>query len=308
MSLMRTLKKETAKAVFMFVSDKEKRKVMRKTLELKWGCADLSYYEVYFDGVFHKYNGLVATAANVKTLILGDSHAQFGCVPFLIGESAYNCAFNANSLYESFETLKKAAELCPELQTVVLFCSFYNGGYSLVRTTEAWRCKVLEKCLGIPFDFSVNKMMDFRPYDKIIAGLTPSTDKIYCQGFDFVGQHINRSTKKTRDRVLHHFKIYQKYNNQWGILRDFCDYCKQRGSRAVLVNPPVRSDYKAVLNEVGGRVSLIDDINDISTEKGVLLIDASDGFDDDDFADADHLNFNGAVKLTRRIMQAGKIH
>ena len=57
----------------------------------------------------------------------------------------------------------------------------------------------------------------------------------------------------------------------------------------------------------GGGVSLIDDINDISTEKGVLLIDASDGFDDDDFADADHLNFNGAVKLTRRIMQAGKI-
>lgn len=38
-----------------------------------------------------------------------------------------------------------------------------------------------------------------------------------------------------------------------------------------------------------------------------MLIDASDGFGDDDFADADHLNFNGAVKLTRRIMEAGNL-
>lgn len=307
MPLMRAIKKKMAKALFMFVSDKEKRKAKRKALELKWNCADASYYRIYFDSVVHKYDGLVANAANVETLILGDSHAQFGCVPFLIGENAYNCAFNANSLYESFETLKKSAELCPELKTVVLFCSFYNGGYSLVRTTEAWRCKILEKRLGIPFDFSVNKTIDFSLYEKIIAGLKPSTDKVYCQGFDFVGQQINRSTKKTRDRVLHHFKIYQKYSNQWEILRGFCDFCKQKGLRAILVNPPVRGDYAAVLNEVGGGVSLIDEIKIISIEKGVLLIDASDGFGDDDFADADHLNFNGAVKLTRRIMEAGNL-
>ncbi len=46
------------------------------------------------------------------------------------------------------------------------------------------------------------------------------------------------------------------------------------------------------------------DISKIAAEKSVALLDARDGFDDDDFADADHLNFNGAVKLTRRITGA----
>lgn len=303
MSIGAFVKKKAAKIATFPVLNKEKRRLLRKKLELKWGCADTSVLDVYFDSVIRKYNGLVAGAQKIETLISGDSHAQFGCLPFVMGADAYNCAFNANSLYESFETVKRAAEMCPRLKTVVLFVSFYNGGYSLVRTTEAWRCRILEKYLGFPFDFSVNKTIDVRLYDKSIEKLRLSGDNLCCQGFDFAGLRISRSTKKTRDRVLHHFKIYQKYSNQWDVLRNFCDFCKEKGLRAVLVCPPARSDYTETLKEiVGGGVSLIENISDIAAEKGVVLLDTRDGFADDDFADADHLNFNGAVKLTRRIM------
>lgn len=209
MSIGAFIKKKTAKIVTFPVLNKEKRRSLRKKLELKWGCADTGVLNVYFDSVMRKYNGLVENAPEIETLVSGDSHAQFGCAPFVMGENAYNCAFNANSLYESFEVVKRAAEMCPRLKTVVLFVSFYNGGYSLVRTTEAWRCRILEKYLKMPFDFSVNKTIDVRLYDAAIEKLRLSGDNLCCQGFDFAGQHINRSTKKTRDRVLHHFKIYQ---------------------------------------------------------------------------------------------------
>lgn len=66
----------------------------------------------------------------------------------------------------------------------------------------------------------------------------------------------------------------------------------------------MRSDYAAVLNEVGQGFDPTAVVKQIAAEKGVALLDARDGFDDDDFADADHLNFNGAVKLTRRITGA----
>lgn len=304
MSIGAFIKKKAAKIVTFPVLNKEKRRSLRKKLELKWGCADTGVLNVYFDSVMRKYNGLVENAPEIETLVSGDSHAQFGCAPFVMGGNAYNCAFNANSLYESFEVVKRAAEMCPRLKTVVLFVSFYNGGYSLVRTTEAWRCRILEKYLKIPFDFSVNKTIDVRLYDAAIEKLRLSGDNLCCQGFDFAGQHINRSTKKTRDRVLHHFKIYQKYDNQWSVLRDFCDFCKEKGLRPLLVYPPVRTDYAAVLNEVGQGFDPTAVVKQIAAEKGVALLDARDGFDDDDFADADHLNFNGAVKLTRRITGA----
>ncbi len=169
---------------------------MRKRLECRWGCLQTAAYDIYFDSVWHKHAGLLKNADKIDTLILGDSHAQFGIVPFLMGSGAYNYAFNANSLYETFESLKFAAGRCKNLKTVILMCSFYNGGYSLIRGSEAWHCRILAKKFAMNYDFSLNPGYDFDFYDKIIEKLSPDPDKVCCQGYDFVGQRINRSTKK----------------------------------------------------------------------------------------------------------------
>ena len=57
MSINAFIKKKVAKIVAFPVSNKEKRRLLRKKLELKWGCADTSVLDVYFDSVMHKYNG-----------------------------------------------------------------------------------------------------------------------------------------------------------------------------------------------------------------------------------------------------------
>lgn len=139
---------------------------------------------------------------------------------------------------------------------------------------------------------------------KLLRNLAPIPIKSVVRGYDFVGQRINRSTKKTRERALHHYKIYQKYDNQWPLLEEICQFCASAGIRPVIVDSPTRSDYTAVLDEVGKGADLSADLKQIAKRLGVLFVEMSGGFDDEDFADADHLNFNGAVKLTRRLMDS----
>ena len=287
------------------IPGRDKRRLMRKRLDFRWGGGvQIATCSIYFDSVWHKHTGLLENADKIDTLILGDSHAQFGIVPFLMGTGAYNYAFNANSLYETFESLKFAAGHLKNLKTVVLMCAFYNGGFSLIRGSEAWHCRILAKKIGMNYDFSLNPGYDFDLYDKIIEKIVPDPDKICCQGYDFVGQRINRSTKKTQKRALHHYKIYQKYDNQWPILEEICRFCASAGIRLVVLDAPARSDYMAVLRDASQGADLSADMKQILKRHGVLFINMSDGFDDEDFADADHLNFNGAVKLTRRLMNA----
>lgn len=304
MAFLLLLKKKIIKLATCLIPGKDKRRLIRKRLEYRWGCLQTAAYNIYFDSVWHKRAGLLENADKIDTLILGDSHAQFGVVPFLMGPGAYNYAFNANSLYETFESLKFAAGHCKNLKTVILMCSFYNGGYSLIRGSEAWHCRILAKKFAMNYDFSLNPGYDFDFYDKIIEKLLPDPDKVCCQGYDFVGQRINRSTKKTRERALHHYKIYQKYDNQWPLLEKICQFCASAGIRPVIVDSPARSDYTAVLDEAEKGADLSAGLKQIAKRLGVSFVEMSGGFDDEDFADADHLNFNGAVKLTRWLMNS----
>ncbi|MBO4519632.1 MAG: hypothetical protein J5787_00325 [Alphaproteobacteria bacterium] len=296
------LKKEIIKAGLCWIPNKEKRRFLRKKWELKWHCLDIEPYAGYFDSVWHKHRGLLEDADKIDTLLLGDSHAQFGLVPFAFPEGmfAHNYAFNANSLYETFESLKFAASKCKNLKNVVLLCSFYNGGFSLIRGGDAWHCRILEKKIGMKFDFGLNPAFDSAFYDEIINGLSPRAGKVYCQGYDFVGLHVSPSTQKTRERVEHHFRIYRKYKNQLSLLDDIISFCEQKGIKIVLANSPVRSDYAAVLNELSQGEDTLSDIRQAAGKHGVALLDPT-GFADDDFSDSDHLNFNGALKLTRQL-------
>ncbi|MBR1778826.1 MAG: hypothetical protein IJ752_09635 [Alphaproteobacteria bacterium] len=191
---------------------------------------------------------------------------------------------------------------CKNLKNVILVCSFYNGGYSLIRGSEAWHCRILAKKFNMPYDFGLNPKYDFAFYDKIIEQMTPRFDRVYCQGYDFAGIEIHPSTKKTRERALHHFKIYQKYKNQLPVLDEICAFCQKADLRLILVDAPVRSDYAAVLAEAAPDTDLTALIKEVAGRYQIKLIKPA-GFADEDFADSDHLNFNGALKLTRQLVK-----
>ena len=155
-------KKNLIRVISWRFFDRARRKRYRKLAEIKYGVFNPSeqYHLNFAASARVKREGLEAAAADIKTLIIGASHAAAGVLPFMFGENAYNFAINANGLYETLFTLKYAAERCPNLKKVILEASYFSGSHSKVHTRLLWECCVLEKELGIHYDYAQNKVAD----------------------------------------------------------------------------------------------------------------------------------------------------
>ena len=64
---------------------KSKRRQVRDKLRQKFGVLPLAAAQIFINSVTQKINGLQKSAQQVKIMALGDSHAQFGVLPFALG-------------------------------------------------------------------------------------------------------------------------------------------------------------------------------------------------------------------------------
>ena len=82
-------------------------------------------------------------------------------------------------------------------------------------------------------------------------------------------------------------------------LKSLFNLASSDGRQLVVVIPPFRSDYKNLLPPEN---FLFEKLNKLEVD-GLKILNYynSDKFDDTDFGDADHLNENGAIKLTKEI-------
>ena len=274
----------------------------------------------FIEMVKKKHQGLSEKANEIDTLFIGDSHAEFGTLPFLISPNAYNYAMTANGLYEIYKTLQIATEMCPKLKKVVCFVSFYQCGYSEIRGSGAKWCQALDNLLGIEYDYSLNKEHNFELTARALAPLTSkntrreeknriesqNSGRIYCQGYNFAGIDVSPIHEKDKERAAHHFKIYANYKSEIPWLQKICDWAKEHQQALYLINSPERSDYKQVISELSNGTDVLAWIKDIAQQNNVPFYNFNDDFDDNDLADSDHLNFNGAVKMTRKIAEVIK--
>ena len=131
-------------------------------------------------------------------------------------------------------------------------------------------------------------------------------EKVYCQGYNFAGLEIAPIKLTDKGRAEHHFKIYDKYKSEIPWFEKICDWCKEHNQKLYLINSPERSDYKQVIDELKGEKDILKELKDIAKQYDVSFYDFNDDFNDEDMADSDHLNFNGAVKMTRKIAEVIK--
>lgn len=140
----------------------------------------------------------------------------------------------------------------------------------------------------------------------MLANLLPNigsnmNGRIYCQGYNFTGIDVFPIHKKDKERAAHHFKIYANYKSELPWLQKICDWAKEHNQELYFVNSPERSDYKQVIAELSKGTDVLKEIKDIAQKNSVPFYNFNDDFNDADLADSDHLNFNGAVKMTRKI-------
>lgn len=319
MNINPKLSKIIAKFCTFYIVDKGKRRLIRQNISMRFGNASDELVR-FVNMVKDKYKGLSKASDKIDTLFIGDSHAELGALPFMIGENAYNFALTANGLYEIYKTLQVATQTCPKLQKVICFVSFYQCGYSEIRGSGAKWCQALDNLLGIEYDYSLNKEHNFELTARALAPLTSkntrreeeiraetqNAERFYCQGYDFVGLYISPIREKDKERAAHHFKIYANYKSELPWLQKICDWAKEHQQALYLINSPERSDYKQVISELSIGTDVLAWIKEIAQQNNVPFYNFNDDFNDKDLADSDHLNFNGAVKITRKIAEVIK--
>ncbi len=266
---------------------------------------------------------LQASADHVEVLILGSSHEHEGVVPGLVHSNAFNLSAVSQSLYYDCALVRKYAPILPRLQLVVIPISYFSFEMELAGTTEEWRSYYYRHIHGISHP-------DFRQETRL-----RNWSAWYLYGRDFGWQAIRGSapplvrsdydpgggvvdTRPPEKRTLHLKPDYVRTSAPVAFarhatsmhaenraphlkdLRGLAATLRQRGVRVVFLTLPVSANYLGRLSpEVRARNAKT--VQELCREFGSEWKDYSGDprFTDDDFWDADHLNFPGAAKFSR---------
>jgi hypothetical protein len=213
-------------------------------------------------------------------------------------ENSYNLGLISTDLHFCYHLYNNYRNKLSQLQNIIVFFNIPSPGYSLIHTSERYRVVAYNYFFNIPY---LNDKFINPKYEKWINKKCDKLKSINIEsdyrGYDkktYYGTNI-----LTHERIRTHIRENKREPNQLHWLKDLNELIQKDNRKLFIIIPPFRSDYKKLLPEQ----SII--FKKIFKLKGIEFIDYynSNKFSDDDFGDADHLNEQGAKKLTNEIYQ-----
>lgn len=257
---------------------------------------DYSFKRAYLDD----------NASDLNTLVLGSSHSYRGINPKFLEQPAFNAAMVSQSLDYDLKILEKYESNLHNLETIILPISYHSLFSSLKTGVENWRAPYynIYYKIGNPLKFeilsrkgssSLLKMFDFYFLDvKFIKtdslGWSPRSLKVDVEELNSSG--IKAAQRHTKDN----FDLFQLEN-----LNKINALANRNNWKLVLVTFPVYGSYIENLNKEQLKLAIYQCQEMAKLNDNVIyfnLINA-DTFNAIDFYDADHLNKDGANKLSR---------
>lgn len=257
-----------------------------------------------------KYEWMSEHGGDVQTLILGNSHGVFGIKPDMLGTSAYNlCNVSQTFEYDDF-LLRHFYPLCKQLKTVILVVDHSNFFDPPLEDGEPYRCIYYRLYMHYP------KHALFSRYGFELADVTAARKKVQNWyknkhiPYDHLGwntsyrKECRRASDLTDDNarktVLRHHQHGLKYvEDNKASLFSIAAFCQQNHLRLILLQTPVLSAYNRAIEFVYDD-ALQKSLLACKEQYGAVIADysADQRFSYDDLFDADHLNHEGAEKLS----------
>ena len=256
-----------------------------------------------------KRTKLVNQKDRIEILVLGSSHSFFGLNPEYFSAPAYNMAHVSQTFSLDFELLKEFGPSLSQLRTIVLplsLQSLYDIGEDL---PSIYRNYVLyyglPNCKGWQYSYELQQPTAFRQAVSRLFSLSKSSD-FTVNSFGF-GTSYGTASKETSSGTL-----MQTLNRHFGegdravvpeelkALSNILEWAALHRLRVILLATPVSDDYYSLVpKRIKEEVDSIAKSYLSDTEK-VIYLDWNqiDEFDQSDFYDWDHLNNQGAKKLT----------
>jgi hypothetical protein len=263
-----------------------------------------------------KKTGMEQAVDSARILILGSSQAFDDIDPVVLGHPAYNLANVSQSLYYDSRLALKYIDRMPGLRLVILTISDFTFGYEMGNLPEAWRQYFYWHYFGILHP-SV-EWLDSRYFFRF-ALYPPEMMKGMLFGkpvdsswFDPVSREGWRPVPPPADSVSFNAKTAESLadfhaslrkssliTTTAGYIEDLLKELDRRKMKAVAVVLPVTSVYSAnVSPEILEENRKI--LEGLENKFGIKCFNymKDPRFGQADFADADHLNSQGAAKFS----------
>ena len=257
-----------------------------------------------------KHQWMLKHAPTVETLVLGHSHTLYGIRPDRLGKHAF-------SLAQQSQTYRYDAYLLTHypltrLKTIILPFNYSSLWEDFERQPneqfQAMRYRIYMDC-------DIHPRLSWYGFEVMYMPLvTEKLRSLFTPGRNH-WDHLGWATEYTKEARLQDWddgKNRAEANTRHdtdivsmneGILRDIFDYCQKHHIRVILLNTPVSETFRTyedprqrnINTQVLNRL-----LHDYPTVN-YLDWEADPRFTSDDFYDSDHLNHEGAQKLTQAI-------
>lgn len=253
----------------------------------------------------YKFSFMSRNSANIKTLILGSSHTFRGIDPKYIEGKAFNLAYSSQDLKRDAYLLDRFIGQMDSLQTVVLSYSYHTIPEMMEDLNNA---NTLLKYYGIYMEYPETRYsleISIPGWIKKCTAHWRGEDIRHCDTLGFgtkeKDQPIQLTENEARKVLAHHtFSNFGRVSENKTILRHIAATCKAHDIRLILLTTPVTSYYNKNISQE--QYSIMQSVAKELTDEfdNVVYLNHMDDkrFIDSDFSDTDHLNPQGARKLT----------
>ncbi len=252
----------------------------------------------FLNYIIKKRNGLRKNLNTIKTLCVRASNADYGFFPQKFPNS-YNLGLTSLDLEMTFKIYEKWQKTLPSLKNIIMYFSVSSPGYVLTKTSERYRAVSYGYFFGVKYS-NENILPKYEKYirrqcQKIENTVFP----IYTNYRGYEKKYFFMNDISAEIRSKKHLRENLRMPDQMCWLSHLDNLAKQNNHRLIIVLPPCRRDYRAQLPT--GDV-LFSKIYRLDIEKWRIFNYYDDAaFVGSDFGDTDHLNENGAKKLTKMI-------
>ena len=297
-------------------------------------CSNLISEFLYnYDYYFLKNAILHATqpTSNINTLITGSSYGLFGIDATLLSTEE-NLCLASQDLYYSLKGIYKVCEKNHNINNIVLCCGYYyfysdqsktQNKNELLRLSKVYKpfFDDIHNCLILPpkQDFLFySKIFDT---EKILADYSKQEYKknyfhIHKPRMDMASKEWSDTSQNWLDlsesekqaacqkRAFLHNKLIKRqlsFTENKILFNQLSTFCTEKNINLIVTATPVtKYYYKYLCPEY--RDSFYQVLNDAPGIVHVIDLSTNPFFDDNDFNDSDHLNDEGATKMTSIIL------
>lgn len=233
---------------------------------------------------------------DIKVLALRGSNADYGFYPDYI-KGAFNLGLTSSDLYITYQMYINYLKDLPNLETIVVYYSISACGLNLSKTVERY----IQVVYDYYFNIQPQENTDFdKKRVRYVKSMCEHSSKIEMDteywGYETKTDFLNISAAQ---RVKTHMRENRREPTQLLWLEKLSQAIDGDRKHLIIVITPFRSDYKQAL----GDEMVFEKLFNIKFPNSTKILDFYDSpiFNDSDMGDTDHLNEQGAKRLTLEI-------